>query len=179
MTDVKTLNAYIQLLKPAQQDMIVACVKQYCNRPDFHKGLLPFLPADEAEQALKFKLEDIKAAQSIALVGDEIAREAVHGERFIRQTISVFAGALLYRFSDDEASEIIHLKSVKLKKRFGTRFHKKFCVRMSADLGVLNTFKRETDGLVELQMVSRDRWKVTCHKNWLQPVLMWLSDEFG
>lgn len=178
MTQVKTLNDYIQLLKPAQQDLIVAVVLQYGNRPDFHKGLLPFLPADEATQCLKYRLEDIKVMANTSIHGPERAAEAVLGERFIRQTMSVFAGALIYRLSDDEASEVVYLKTIKLKKRYGTRFDKKFCIRIQHDLGVLNTFKRPADSLVELQMVACDQWKVTCHKDWLQPVLQWLTDEF-
>lgn len=175
---VKTLNYYIERLKPAQQDLIVALVKEYCDRPDFHKGLLPFLPCDEAERALKYHLEDIKAKQAPSILGLEEQSKAVLGERFIRQTISVFADALLYQVCEDAASEIIHLKSVRLKRRYGTRFTKKFYIRLDELVGTF-TYKAKAVGLIELQMVARNKWKVTADKGWIVLITEWLHDEFG
>lgn len=169
-----TLLKYIPLLNTAKQEYIVHCVQKFADRPDFHRGLLPFLPAEEAARCLQLQLEIIKAAQ--ASCDPEAEGKAVLGEKFIKQTISVFRNALLYRLSEDEASEVIHLKTVRLKRSYGKRFANKFCVSLS-EFGIFR--KKQTDGLVELQMVSRNMWKVTCHKEWLGPITSHLSDLFG
>lgn len=174
MSEVKTLNAYIQLLKPFQQDYIVECVKRFADKPDFHRGLLPFLPADIAANCLRIQLEHMKNNQ--ALTDLDQKGQALLGEKFIRQTISVFAGALIYRLSDDEASEVIFLKSVKLKRHYGPRFGKKFVLTLN-ELGV--SMKDQTKGLIELQMVSRDKWKVTCKSAWLNAVTEHLHDHYS
>lgn len=166
MSEVKTLNEYIPKLKTAQQDFIVSCVQQYGDRPDLHRGLLPFLSVDEAARALKYALEHIKAKQDT----DDVAErgKALLGERFIRQTLSVFAAALLYQVDDDQVSEVITLKSVRLKKAFRHRFAKKFNVSLAQDFGVPS--KDPAAGMFELQMVGRDRWKITGHKDYVNLV---------
>lgn len=169
----KTLNDYIALLRQPQQEYIVFCVQKYSDRPDFHRGLLPFLPAEEAARCLEFQLESIKEMGNKHNTDDEKAR-AVVGEKFIRQIISVFRNALIYRLSEDEQSEVIYLKTVELKKYFGARFAKKFCLRL-ADLGV-PTKRRAMEGMYELQMISKDKWKVTGHKDNHGKVCMFLSD---
>lgn len=171
---MKTLNDYIPFLKSVQQDYIVFCVQKYSDRVDFHRGLLPFLPAEEAARCLQFQLEDIKAQQGI--LNDLAQSNAVLGEKFIRQTISIFRNALIYRLSEDEASEVICLKSVKLKKQYGTRFGSKFFIRLS-EMGIQR--KKPIDGMYELQMVSRNMWKVTGHKEFLPAVCSYLHDCHG
>ncbi len=175
MSEVKTLNEYIPKLKTLQQDFIVNAVKQYCDRPDLHRGLLPFLPVDEAARALKYALEHVKAAQNT----DDIAEQgkAALGERFIRQTLSVFAAALLYQVDDDQASEVITLKTVRLKKAFQHRFAKKFSVALDADFGV--PCKNPASRMFELQMVGRDRWKVTGHKDYVSIVTDDLASRYN
>lgn len=171
----KTLNDYIPILKGPQQEYIVFCVQKYADRPDFHRGLLPFLPAEEAARCLEYQLEFIKEAGHKHASEDEKLK-AVTGERFIRQIISVFRNALIYRLSEDETSEVIYLKTVKLKKHFGARFDKKFCFRL-VEIGM--TIKPPVQGLYELQMISKDRWKVTGHKEHHWSVCSFLSDCFG
>lgn len=169
----KTLNDYMTLLRGPQQEYIVFCVQKYSDRPDFHRGLLPFLPAEEAARCLEFQLEAIKALGN-KFNSDDSKSQAVTGEKFIRQIISVFRNALIYRFSEDEQSEVIYLKTVKLKKYFGARFAKKFCFRF-ADIGV--SIKRPAmEGMYELQMISKDKWKVTGHKDNHVTVCDFLAD---
>lgn len=168
----KTLNDYIPLLRTVQQDYIVECVKRYTDRVDFHRGLLPFLPAEEAARCLQFQLEDLKAAQNNRNDLDQVGK-ALLGEKFIRQTISIFRTALIYRLSEDEATEVIHLNTVKLKKLYGTRFASKFYIRLS-DMGMQR--KKPIDGMYELHMVSRNQWKVTGHKGYLNAVTEYLHD---
>lgn len=170
-----TLLKYIPLLNAAKQDYIVGCVQRFADRPDFHRGLLPFLPAEEAARCLQLQLEILKAAQGHS---DPVEQgKALLGEKFIRQTISIFRNALIYRLSEDEGSQVIHLNTIKLKRGYGKRFGNKFIIDV-AEFGVL-TFKRRIEGMIELQMVSRNQWKVTCHKNYLDLITEHLSDLYG
>lgn len=170
----KTLMNYIELLRPVQQDYIVFCVQTYSDKPDFHRGLLPFLDPEEAARCLQFHLETIKSSQAVPDL--EASSKAVLGEKFIRQIISVFRSSLIYRLSEDEASEVIYLNTVKLKRHYGKRFGNKFCVTL-LESGV--SLKRPITGLFELQMISRNQWKVTGHKDYLWAVTDHLNDYFG
>lgn len=171
----KTLIDYIEKLSGPQQDYIIFCVQKFSDRPDFQRGLLPFLPAKEAADCLLYQLENIKALANAHNSDDDKAK-AVTGERFIRQIISVFNNALIHNISEDDDYQIIHLKTVKLRKHFGARFDKKFYLRMG-EIGY--HIKRPIDGLVQLQMVSKDMWKITCHRTHLASACNFLSDTFS
>lgn len=171
---MKTLNSYIPLLRGPQQDYIVFCVQKYSDRPEFHRGLLPFLPCEEAAQCLQQHLEVIKGAQAVP--DFEGKEKAVLGEKFIRQIISVFRSSLIYKASEDEASEVVWLNSKKLKKTYGPRYGHKFCINIM-EFGVV--IKKPIKGLVELQLVFRNRWKITGHRDWLIDVVTYLQDSFG
>ena len=171
----KTLNDYLELLNATQQEMIVFCVQRFSDRGDeFHRGLLPFLPAEEAARCLLFHLETLKAAQNVQDLNE--VGKAMIGEKYLKQIISVFRNALIYRVSDLEKSEVIYINTVKLKKAYGRRYGNKFCLRM-ADLGVQRT--KAIEGLYELQMVSRNMWKVTGHKEFFDAVIQYLSDYYS
>ena len=160
----RTLNDYIEKLKPIQKDYIVFCVKEFNakTRGDFHHGLLPFLSAQEAAECLKKQLDYLES------VGGT-------GQKFIRQILSVFASALQnHRLYEDEVEEFLHLKSAKMKKTYGVhKMSGKFNVRIRRYLNV-----RE-DRLFELQMISRDFWRVTTHKDDMPNVSGMLMDWFG
>jgi hypothetical protein len=171
----KTLNDYLELLNATQQEMIVFCVQRFSDRGDeFHRGLLPFLPAEEAARCLLFHLETLKQAQNVSDLTE--VGKAVIGEKYLKQIISVFRSALVYRASDLEKSEVIHLNSVKLKRGYGKRFANKFCLRLT-DLGINR--KKPIEGLYEMQMISRNMWKVTGHKEYHDAVIQYLSDYYG
>jgi len=170
----KTLIDYIELLRSPQQDYIVFCVQQHSGREDFHRGLLPFLPAEEAARCLQVQLENMKGAQNVN--DADLQGRSLLGEKFIRQIISVFRGALIYRLSEDEESNVIWLSTAKLKRGYGRRFEKKFHITL-AELGVQR--KSHIEGMFELQMVSRNKWKVTGHKDYLASVCSHLADEYG
>lgn len=172
----KTLNDYIHLLRAVQQDYIVFCVQRFTERVDFHRGLLPFLPAEEAARCLQYQLEDLKSLQNNTSKNVTEIQNAVLGEKFIRQTISLFRNAIIYRLSEDENSEIIYLNTVKLKKYYGKRFESKFYIRLS-ELGIQR--KKPIDGMFELQMISRNKWKITGHKEFLGVVTQYLNDCYG
>lgn len=169
----KTLNEYIERLKPVQQDFIVWCVQEYSDRVDFHRGLLPFLDAHEASRCLKFKLEAVKqdVSKMNALAGPSGLSEApvpVIGEKFIRSIISIFEDALVPSMYEDEASQDMQLNTGKLAAEYGRRFSKKFCVTLGP--GAKN-------GLVQLEMLpGRNYWRVTTHKGRLDEATTWLAE---
>jgi hypothetical protein len=169
----RTLNDYLVLLKPKYQEYIVHCVKEHGNRPDFHRGLLPFLPAEEAARVLRFRLEDIKAGTTIPGVPTEI--NPVIGEKFIRGIISVFEGALVHKLHEDERSETIRLSDAKIYKTYQKRIRDgKFCIR----IGML-TNASHLDCLTELEWVSKDLWKVTAKSGLLEHISLELCDCYG
>ncbi len=172
----KTLSDYIPLLKPVQQDFIVRVVQEYTDRgKEFHRGLLPFLPAEEAADCLQLHLEVLR--DKISKENNDAERApSVIGEKFIKQTISVFRGALIYKANEDEMSEVLSLDTKKLKQRYKYRFNKKFHISLG-ELGV--NLKSQIKGMIELQMVGRNRWKVTCHHNYSAGVCSHLMDEFA
>lgn len=162
----KTLVDYIDKLKPIQQEFIVFCVVEYGNRPDFHRGLLPFLKASEATFCLKTHLERLGEIKD--------GKPDYPGIRFIRQTMSVFADHYSHRLYEDEVQVIMQLKSAKLKKMVGPfRWSGKLVIRL-----LRYTYVSE-DRLAELQLVSRDTWRVTTHKDDSNLVTLWLSDVCG
>lgn len=168
----KTLVSYLDKLSNTRQDYIVMCVQKYSGRSDFHRGLLPFLPCQEAADCLKANLEAIKAAQDMT----ENAGKALQGERFIRQTISIFGHALLTRVAADEDYQVIHLNSKKMMKHYRHRYGKKFSVNLR-EFGFNG--KGYLKSMYELQMVSRNLWKVTGEQTELPLMTSVLADIFS
>lgn len=172
----KTLNDYLTALNSEQQDYIVFCVKTHGDRAEFHRGLLPFLPAKEAADCLKFQLEHLKATQAI-VDNPTMVYSAVKGEKFIRTILSKFANALLYPTDDGTETIFLHLKSTKMKRYFGKRYGHKFSVT-AQEFG-WQIAKKPISGLVELQMVSRNKWRVTGPSGFGTSVASQLQDMFG
>lgn len=165
----KTLVGYIHLLKPVQQDYIVYCVTEHTDRVGFHRGLLPFLSALEAARCLKLQLELISMGPPIPYMINEKPVPVI-GTKFIRGIISIFEGALVHRLSDDEASVQMYLKSHKLASEFGSRFGKKFCATLGPGWA--------PEGLVELEMLGKDKWRVTTARKRLDEATTWLAEQF-
>ncbi len=158
----KTLNAYIERLKPAQQDFITFCVKKYGNLYDFHRGKLPFLKASTATLCLKTHLERMQERPDSG---------TYPGVKFVRQIMSVFADHYGHRLYEDETSEVIFLLSHKLKKLVGPyRMSGKFLIRPARYIWT------DPNRLAELQMINRNQWRVTAHKDDIEGVTLWLTD---
>lgn len=156
----QTLNDYIHLLKPAQQEYIVHCVRDYGARPDFHRGLLPFLRAEEAAVCLKVKWYQIAASDTPV------------GTRFIRNLISVFEGALVHKLYDDEETITMTLSPMKLAKFYRKQYSDHFFITTA--------IITKPQFLVELQRKpGTHKWKVTGSKAAMDKVTTWLSDNFA
>jgi hypothetical protein len=155
MTLAPTLNAYLEKLKPQQQDYIVWCVREYGNRPDFYRGLLPFLSAQEAANVLNHRLELIKVFSTENPEG--------RGVRFVRGIIGVFEDALPHKLYEDEASATIYLSDVKLQSYYKKRYDHSFHVML---IGYMAHLERQ----------SLNYWKVTTKQFRLEHVLQLLSD---
>lgn len=159
----KTLGEYIERLRPVQQDYIVYCVQEFGGRKDFHRGLLPFLPALEAVCALLYKLEEVKGPPTVGT-----AINPVVGEKFIRGILSVFFDAIGTKMYADEDSVEMYLKTAKLQDEYGRRLSKRFCVT----LGI------SPDSMALLQNVGHNLWKVTTRKRWLEATTLWLAETY-
>lgn len=169
----KTLNDYLVLLKPKYQEYIVHCVKEHGNRPDFHRGLLPFLPADEAARALRHKLEDVKTGAVPAIPGE--TPTAIIGEKFIRGIIGVFEDALVHKLYEDEHTECLHLSDAKIYEVYQNRIRDgKFIIRLALG-GRLPKFEL----LAELSWASKNRWNVTAKKGNFEEIALNLADVYG
>lgn len=167
MKDVRTLNPYIHLLKPKQQEYLVYCVKQHGNLSDFHRGKLPFLNVQTAANCLKLQLELM--GQGLVGLPNGIMPYATGG-KFIRSILSVFDEALPHKLSEDEGSEIIFLQDKLLRGQFGRRFNHKFCITLRA---------WQTSQLVQLERIKADYWRVTTSKRQLKYALQHLSDNYN
>jgi hypothetical protein len=158
-----TLNNYFEKLKPIQQEYLVMCMLRHGNRPDFHQGLIPFLDAQEAAKCLELHLVLMKQ-QAIG---------PIKGEKFIRGIMSVFADAVSYKLHKDEESINIMLNDYLLHKYFKRRFSKHFYVIQDPR----NNLPRHI-GLVSLEWLSKDYWKVTAQRGQLNYATTWLTDMF-
>jgi len=173
---VKTLATYLDKLNTTRQDYIVMCVRSYSGRPDFHRGLLPFLSCQEAADCLKFQLEHVKSSGDFA--DPEATSRALKRERFIRQTISIFGHALLTRVAENEDYQVIHLNSKKMMKHFRRRYDKKFVINLR-EFGYYTGKPGDINTMYELQMVSRNQWKITGDEASLPIITQVLADIFS
>lgn len=168
--NVQTLNDYVDLLRTNQQEYIVWCIQQYTERKDFHRGLLPFITTREVSEALKIRLQVLKDQ----ILTDETIKYPV-GVKFIRSIMSVIEAELLKKLCEEDASTIMFLKTVKIAQMMGRKFDTEVALKLATLYGTTIT---TMDGWVQLKMVGKDKWKVTCHKKALNVVTTWLAERF-
>lgn len=162
-----TLNTIIDTLSATQQGFILVCVQEYGQRPDLHRGLLPFLPLEEAANCLRYRLELLKGAATEA-------NPTPPGERFLRQLLSRLEQNLPRVPIDRTASVTMQLSDIALVKRFKKRVEKRFYI---GSLGTDGTISSPSDQLIEMNWVGPNKWKVTTSKNALDSATTWLADK--
>jgi len=165
-----TMMPYLDKLKPVQQDYIVWCVREFSLKPygpDFHRGLLPFLAAEEAAWYLECRKQQIASAYGfVSSVGATSTLDTLKGTRFIESILDVF------RFDLPRApgaNQVIWLSDEKLRKANRRRYAVKMTMKLPA-------LKNE---LVQLERISKNNWKVTAYRNLLPQALTILSDQYA
>ncbi len=162
----QTPNDCIEKLKPLQQDYIVHCVKEYSDRADFHRGLLPFLSGEEAVRCLRIQLQNV-IERNAGLTTPQI------GVKYITNIISILLPTSSSWIYKDETSVTMYINSIKLKRAFKGRFKEKMLVTCG------HSFCPESTGaIVELHYVVKDAWMITAHKNEIDKVTTWLAETF-
>jgi hypothetical protein len=154
MTD-KTLNEYINKLRPVQQEFICFCIREHGNRPDMHRGLLPFLSVLEADRCLK----------------EELIRKQMPENRFIRQCLSVFSDAVPHMIATDEESVVMSLNSKKLMRHFRVYRNDFFVFSGGVCIGVEHT-------PVQMERINYNQWRVRCSRKYQHTITTWLADKF-
>lgn len=171
---LQTLNDYVDLLKTNQQEYIVWCIQQYTERKHFHRGLLPFITTHEVARCLKAHLEVLKI-KAIELDFINNQKVPLVGHRFISTILSIIEAELLKKLCEEDATTVMFLKSVKIAKMVGRKFDTEICIRLVNLYGASIT---TVDGFVELKLVGKDKWKITCHKKVFDIVTTWLAEKF-
>lgn len=148
----KTLIECIDQLKPAHQEFITRLMKAY-RRPDFHRGLLPFLRVDE----------------TILLIDGFSKRDG----KFRAQLLNVLHKHLNYRLYPDEVSVVMYLKDVMLAKHYYQDFKSGFCIWVpeKIDWATDKNYSR-----VYLSQISKNNWKVTAHPKSMERVTTFLAE---
>ncbi len=158
----KTLNELIEVLKPKQQDFIVWCVREHGERPDMHRGLLPFLDAQQAFHCLTWALE------MRALHADST------GTRFIREIISLITPILDHPLCKNTASAIIQVNHGRMVSSFGQYWVQPV---FHARLRTANCKLERSGGLVRVEMTNRpNHWKITAPREALDSVTTWFAE---
>ena len=158
---VKTLNSVIEKLSSHQQNMLVYLVRETTKRKNFHRGLLPFLPADEAARALKGGIELSKGTT-------DDPDKTLMGLRAIRRIESILTDVLPDKLYEDEASVNMFLSDAKLVMAYGNRVTKKFSIMLKQD--------GEWKYMTQLEWIKPNYWKVTTHKDNLEHVTTVLAE---
>lgn len=158
---MKTLNPYIEKLKPIQQEYIVYCVKQYGDRPDFHRGLLPFLSVNEADRCLRLVLIDPVQHPGV----DEIRK----GIRFINGIRDVFIDAVEPAYTYPDYTHVdMGLNSVKLIKKYRKqRNSQQFNIKVPLASKAV---------LVQMKFLRSKNWRVTAPRSSISQVTTWLAE---
>lgn len=157
---MNTLNSIIEELTPTQQEFICFCVREHGNRKDMHRGLLPFLKAEDAANSL--------TAQLISMHNSLIEEAEFKKIRFIKTLISKIRALIPYKMYTDETSVTMNLSTRALAAEFGRRFGDKFCVSLG----------RDKSKLAMLEKAGKDQWKVTTSQKLIDQTTTWLAEAF-
>lgn len=167
----KTLSEYLHLLKPKHQEYILFCVVKWSDREGFHRALLPFLPVPEATRYLKFQLERLKEE----IISPDETLTPRKGVKFIHHILSLLEASGAQKLCEDKVTIKMQLSTVCLAREYGRRFNKRFCVTISYPNGRPQIFPTN---IVELNMVGKDIWAITCHPKVIDRVTTWLAETY-
>ena len=168
----KTLAEVIEKLNPVSQEFICNCVRDFGDRPNFYRGVLPFLPIREALFAIEAKLIEIQEGAHV--LGKEIPPSKT---KFIDKLRRLLSNAI----KDDEpdpnrTTTVMTLNSAELSRVFSFRFrsHEPFYVRYN-----IHHAEKYQDAMVKLQLIGKNSWEVSAHKSIFEGATTWLADEFN
>lgn len=160
----ETLNKVCSQLSPAKQDVIVGCIQTYTSRQEFHRGLLPFLPAEEASRVLNLHLQTIREFEHVPRAS----------ERLILSILDTIKGIIGETLSPDFETVEMQLSDKKLQYAYPRRYGTKFAMRFPGFAGKLTG--EPADGLVYLDRIGVNKWKVSAHKRLMEHVTTFLAD---
>lgn len=152
----KTLVELIPKLKPVQQEFICNCVQEYGNRPDMHRGLLPFLSVEDAVVYLYAKMAMMEMPEN----------------KFIRSILSILGEGLPpQKWLPDEEAILMELTTRKLWRFFSTRRD-----YIQFDARKYNLSRGTIP--VQLERTNYNQWRVKTSRQYQNRVTTWLAEQF-
>jgi hypothetical protein len=160
MKERATLVDYFERLTPKQQDLLVYAMQKFSSYPDFHRGMIPFLRADEARQVL-YELMTTNVMMHANAPEPEVIRI-----RPIKAIIGVFEEACTNllpghtRMQQEVTWGTLILNDQKMAKRFRLPMKGTYLVDISLYFHE-PVIRREGTLYVELHWLRKNTWEVT------------------